>query len=56
MLPAPPAFNTYTMPREIETLIGVVPPEQIFRADAIAHEIPGVSLVINALRPVLPVS
>jgi hyperosmotically inducible protein len=38
------------------TLSGVVPPEQIFRADAIAREIPGVSLVINALRPVLPVS
>jgi hypothetical protein len=38
------------------TLSGVVPPEQIFRADAIAREIHGVSLVINALRPVLPVS
>ena len=38
------------------TMIGVVPVEQIFRADAIARDIPGVSVVINALPPALPVS
>lgn len=38
------------------TLIGVVPPEQIIRADLIARHIPGVRAVTNALRPVLPVS
>ena len=38
------------------TLIGVLSVEQIFRADAIARDIPGVRVIINALRPVLPVS
>lgn len=47
---------TVTVNRGEVTLDGVVPADQITRADAIARDITGVQVVINALRPAMPSS
>ena len=47
---------TVTVKKGEVTLAGVVPPEQIMRADEIARRISGVALVINALRSATPAS
>ncbi|ANQ84939.1 BON domain-containing protein [Azoarcus olearius] len=47
---------TVTVNRGEVKLDGVVPADQITRADAIARDISGVQVVINALRPAQPSS
>ncbi|TDN55915.1 BON domain-containing protein [Azoarcus indigens] len=47
---------TVTVARGQVTLDGLVPADQITRADAIAREVAGVEEVINALRPAMPAS
>lgn len=51
-----PAAITITVARGEVKLNGVVPAEQIVRADALVRKVDGVKVVINALRPATPSS